>query len=327
MRISCPAGAVTADMGWRFEPCGGSRARLPTILARASRSRLSASTAVLSLVAVAPSAIAASAPAAPSPWIAGIQVALARGGVYGGEVDGAPGPLTSAAIRIAQAKAGLPVTGTPDVRTVASLGRFGRSSFGSRRLTGGAVGLDVAVLQFRLALRGFPSGEFDGRLGPRTESAVRRFQAWRGLPPDGIVGRATYAALHATPPVSPLPLSWPVAGGLTSAFGPRGHRFHAGIDIASAIGTPARAAARGTIVWAGHRDGGWGTLVVIAHRRRVRTMYAHLSRVDVRLGQRVEAGDVVGLVGQTGSSTGPHLHFEVRLRGAAVDPEPTLADT
>ena len=68
------------------------------------------------------------------------------------------------------------------------------------------------------------------------------------------------------------------------------------------------------------RAGGWGKLVAIAHGNGVRTLYAHLSQVHVRLGDRVGAGFQIGLVGSTGASTGPHLHFEVRVRGAAVDP-------
>ena len=66
--------------------------------------------------------------------------------------------------------------------------------------------------------------------------------------------------------------------------------------------------------------GGWGRLVTIAHAGRVRSMYAHLSRVDVRLGQRVATSQHVGLIGATGDATGPHLHFELRVDGAAVDP-------
>ena len=75
-----------------------------------------------------------------------------------------------------------------------------------------------------------------------------------------------------------------------------------------------------SVVWAGFRPGGWGLLVTIAHRDGVRSMYAHLSRVDVRLGEAVATGQQVGLVGATGDATGPHLHFELRVRGAAVDP-------
>jgi murein DD-endopeptidase MepM/ murein hydrolase activator NlpD len=70
--------------------------------------------------------------------------------------------------------------------------------------------------------------------------------------------------------------------------------------------------------------GGWGYLVSIAHGNGIRTMYAHLSRIDVRVGARVAAGHQIGLVGSTGHSTGPHLHFEVRVRGAPVDPLPAF---
>jgi murein DD-endopeptidase MepM/ murein hydrolase activator NlpD len=91
------------------------------------------------------------------------------------------------------------------------------------------------------------------------------------------------------------------------------------------MGTGVTAAGPGRVAWAGWRDGGWGELVVIAHRNGVRSMYAHLSRVEVRLGEQVGAGFEVGRVGATGHATGPHLHFEVRVRGAAVDPLPALS--
>ena len=103
-------------------------------------------------------------------------------------------------------------------------------------------------------------------------------------------------------------------------FGPRGNRFHAGIDLIAPAGAPVAAAGAGRVVWAGSRAGGWGLLVVVAHSHGVRSMYAHLSRVDVRLGQYVTTGQRLGRVGATGDATGPHLHFELRVRGAAVDP-------
>jgi murein DD-endopeptidase MepM/ murein hydrolase activator NlpD len=115
-----------------------------------------------------------------------------------------------------------------------------------------------------------------------------------------------------------------VRGPLASVFGPRGDGFHSGIDIVAPAGVPVAAAAPGRVMWAGYRAGGWGLLVTIAHRDGVRTMYAHLSRVGVRLGERVGEGARVGRVGATGDATGPHLHFEVRLRGAAADPLPAL---
>jgi murein DD-endopeptidase MepM/ murein hydrolase activator NlpD len=88
--------------------------------------------------------------------------------------------------------------------------------------------------------------------------------------------------------------------------------FHAGVDLVSPAGTPVGAAAPGRVAWAGYRVGGWWMLVTVAHADGVRTMYAHLSRVDVRMGQRLGVGTRVGLVGATGGATGPRLHFEVR---------------
>jgi murein DD-endopeptidase MepM/ murein hydrolase activator NlpD len=107
-------------------------------------------------------------------------------------------------------------------------------------------------------------------------------------------------------------------------FGPRGSRFHAGIDLIAPLGTVVRAAAAGRVTYAARRAGGWGNLVVIAHADDVRTMYAHLSRVLTHVGQRIATGTRVGRVGATGDATGPHLHFEVRWRGAAVDPVRSL---
>ena len=109
-------------------------------------------------------------------------------------------------------------------------------------------------------------------------------------------------------------------GAYSDAFGPRGNRFHTGIDYRSGRGTPVVAAASGRVTFAGFSAGGWGRLVTIAHGGGTRTMYAHLSRVGVRVGQYVQSGQRIGRVGSSGNSTGPHLHFEVRVRGAAVDP-------
>jgi murein DD-endopeptidase MepM/ murein hydrolase activator NlpD len=142
---------------------------------------------------------------------------------------------------------------------------------------------------------------------------------------DGIAGPATLGALTAAPPTAPLALDWPVPTPVMGdPFGPRGNRFHSGIDLPAATGTPVYAARGGQVVYAGWRAGGWGFLVTIAHGSGERTMYAHLSRIDVRVGVRVAQGVRVGAVGATGDASGPHLHFEVRVRGAAVDPVPAL---
>ena len=95
--------------------------------------------------------------------------------------------------------------------------------------------------------------------------------------------------------------------------------FHAGLDFVASAGTPVTAARAGRVVWAGPL-GSFGTTVVVAHGSGVQALYAHLDQIDVGLLDRVALGVRLGTVGSTGRSTGPHLHFEVRVRGAAVDP-------
>ncbi len=133
---------------------------------------------------------------------------------------------------------------------------------------------------------------------------------------------ARIGAGSAAVPAIPLPLAAP----LTSHFGWRqdpfgaGTRFHAGVDIAAAYGRDVPAAAEGRVEFAGEQ-GGYGQTVVVAHAGGVKTRYAHLSQIDVKPGDTVEAGDILGRVGQTGRSTGPHLHFEVTEDDRPVDPE------
>ena len=114
-------------------------------------------------------------------------------------------------------------------------------------------------------------------------------------------------------------LIWPVDGVVVSGFGMRWGRLHEGIDIAASSGTPIRAAAAGTVIHAGWL-GGYGNLVVVDHGNGLATAYAHASAILVGVGQQVTQGETVSLVGSTGNSSGPHLHFEVRVNGAAVDP-------
>jgi murein DD-endopeptidase MepM/ murein hydrolase activator NlpD len=108
-----------------------------------------------------------------------------------------------------------------------------------------------------------------------------------------------------------------VSGVVTSGFGYRWGRLHAGIDIAAPAGTPVRAAASGTVIFAGWM-GGYGNLVVIDHGGGLATAYAHLS--SIWAGGGVSQGQGIGAVGCTGSCTGNHLHFEVRVNGQPVDP-------
>ena len=121
-------------------------------------------------------------------------------------------------------------------------------------------------------------------------------------------------------------LAYPLANAVvTSRYGLRTHpifgtrRLHAGADFRGSTGTPILAAERGTVVFAGRR-GGYGNTVVIDHGGSLATLYAHQSRLAVAIGDEVQQGETIGAVGSTGFSTGPHLHFEVRVGGTPVDP-------
>ncbi|MGI8862701.1 MAG: murein hydrolase activator EnvC family protein [Gaiellaceae bacterium] len=112
---------------------------------------------------------------------------------------------------------------------------------------------------------------------------------------------------------------WPVNGTVVSVFGWRWGRMHEGIDIAAPMGASVWAAAAGTVIHSGWL-GGYGLLVVVDHGNGLATAYAHNSSLLVGVGQRVSQGETISLVGSTGNSSGPHVHFEVRANGAAVDP-------
>jgi murein DD-endopeptidase MepM/ murein hydrolase activator NlpD len=117
----------------------------------------------------------------------------------------------------------------------------------------------------------------------------------------------------------------PVAGRVTSGFGERFHpilgyrRFHAGLDLAATYGSPIAAAADGRVVSAGWH-GGYGQLVAVIHGGGIETLYGHMSRIAARPGELVRQGQVIGYVGSTGLSTGPHLHYEVLKNGRPVNP-------
>ncbi|HEY6102434.1 MAG TPA: peptidoglycan DD-metalloendopeptidase family protein [bacterium] len=118
---------------------------------------------------------------------------------------------------------------------------------------------------------------------------------------------------------------WPARGGITSGFGFRRHpifgirRMHTGVDIGAPRGAPVEAAAAGRVIYTGW-FGGYGKIVIIDHGGGVSTLYAHLSQILTEEGRNVEKGEVIARVGSTGYSTGPHLHFEVRLNGRPIDP-------
>jgi murein DD-endopeptidase MepM/ murein hydrolase activator NlpD len=116
---------------------------------------------------------------------------------------------------------------------------------------------------------------------------------------------------------------WPAHGQITTYFrqvGWTSPRGHAGIDIAAPLGAPIAAASTGRVVLATHAGGPYGTMVIIDHGDGLRTVYGHLSELDVDVGEPVDRGQLVGLCGSTGFSTGPHLHFEVRQEGELRDP-------
>jgi murein DD-endopeptidase MepM/ murein hydrolase activator NlpD len=125
-------------------------------------------------------------------------------------------------------------------------------------------------------------------------------------------------------PDSPVRFYRPVPAGMGDGFGRVGGRRHTGIDFPAARGTTVKAGGRGVVVFAGWNSGGYGKLVVVKHRLGFSSWYAHLSRIVSGPGQAVSGGSVLGYVGSTGRSTGPHLHFEVRRFDTPVDPLPYL---
>lgn len=125
--------------------------------------------------------------------------------------------------------------------------------------------------------------------------------------------------------IAATPSLLPINGWLSSTFGYRRHpydgsyRLHAGVDIAADPGTPVRAPALGSVIYSGYRTG-YGKVVVIDHGYGIRTLFAHNAKLFVNVGQKVKRGEKISEVGSTGKSTGPHLHYEVRKNGVAVNP-------
>jgi len=151
---------------------------------------------------------------------------------------------------------------------------------------------------------------------------------------DAFFRRATTQAREWQVLLTPTPQQFvpPLLGMLvvTSPFGMRVHPItgekteHHGVDLVAAAGTPVMAVARGVVVWRGNKLG-YGNCVVLRHGTHLSTIYGHLSHIGVDTGQSVGKGEVIGLSGSTGFSTGPHLHFEVRNNGTPVNPLPLLA--
>ncbi|AOQ25373.1 hypothetical protein MTAT_21360 [Moorella thermoacetica] len=125
--------------------------------------------------------------------------------------------------------------------------------------------------------------------------------------------------------LKPVSMIWPLIGALTSGFGWRGGEFHHGLDIAGNMGDKIRAALAGTVVLSGWGNSIYGRMVKIDHGNGLETVYAHTSRNLVKEGEYVQAGEAIAEVGATGNASGPHVHFEVREKGKAVNPERFLA--
>jgi murein DD-endopeptidase MepM/ murein hydrolase activator NlpD len=136
--------------------------------------------------------------------------------------------------------------------------------------------------------------------------------SWPELPDYGEGGRQPQPPSGST--IS-RPWVWPTKGVFTSGYGWRWGRMHKGIDVANNVGTPIVAAREGQVIFSGWSDGGYGYLVEISHPDGSRTLYAHNSRLMVRKGDVVRQGQTISLMGSTGRSTGPHLHFEIHPPG------------
>ena len=175
---------------------------------------------------------------------------------------------------------------------------------------------------------GTPAPEPRGRLSPADElnrlgDAVKE-QTQRLTALERLMARAGKA-------VAALPSRWPVRGAVNSEYGTRqspwtsGMEFHSGLDIRAERNTAIYAPASGSVVLAGtHQD--YGTAIILDHGQDIRSLYGHLSRLNVQPGQRVERGGLIGWTGNTGRSSGPHLHYEILVRGHAVNPRAYLWD-
>jgi peptidoglycan hydrolase-like protein with peptidoglycan-binding domain len=267
------------------------------------RRKLVLAVAVSALMAAGLAQAAGSDRPRPDANVAGLQTALAVKGFYRGPIDGIHGPRTTAALHALQQRFG--------GKALSALGALGRPRYGTRSLQRGMVGLDVSALQFELRFHGFPNDE-RGRFGRHTQLALERFQRYAGFRPDGVAGRATYAALAKPPPAAPK-LRAPLAVvQRTIAVGNA-------VELSCPYASPVAASAGGTVVFAANRSRGYGYTVVTRDPNGFEVLYAHLARIDVRMGQRVVAGAMVGLAGWTGKTKSrTSLRVELRLRGAQL---------
>lgn len=161
--------------------------------------------------------------------------------------------------------------------------------------------------------------------GGEDEQFSQLFSSWQNFEETGLAAAKPKGPVGGIASVA-IPSRNPLAQDrMTSTFGMREHpilggrRAHKGVDLAAPVGTPIYATADGTVSRASWFSG-YGLFVSLEHGAEMQTRYGHMSRLNVAEGQRVHKGDVIGFVGSTGNSTGPHLHYEVRVDGAAVNP-------
>lgn len=192
------------------------------------------------------------------------------------------------------------------------------------------VGQEIKVMNGRGTLYKLRDGESLALISKRFWVAEEKIMAANGLlsasevkPGSEIIlpniktrRRDDYLASRG---LAPLYMTWPTRGWITSRFGTRWGRMHEGVDIAVSTGRPVEAVAPGTVAFAGWRPG-YGRLVIIDHGRGVSTRYGHNSRLLVKAGQPVNRGTTIALSGSTGTSTGPHVHLEVRVNGRPQNP-------
>jgi lipoprotein NlpD len=168
--------------------------------------------------------------------------------------------------------------------------------------------------------------------------ALKKVEAARALAPaeQEALEQSLSGEAVVPPPVPPPPqpqvktdadFLWPIVGPINSPFGPRWGKFHAGIDIGSPHYQEVVASADGEVIYAKETKGALGKAVVLQHGKGIRTVYAHLSIIIAAEGDTVRQGQAIGGVGDTGRTTGPHLHFEIRKDGAALNPEDYLPAT
>jgi murein DD-endopeptidase MepM/ murein hydrolase activator NlpD len=227
---------------------------------------------------------------------------------------------------------------TPRARTVRAVARKGKLSLRVPVNVSEGGSFSVSARGGRTFSQQLRSGRRSVRMTTQSlglvQRAVRRTFTVRLTIRDasGNVGTSSVRVVvparvrQAPDPVQPQPpapadgsLIWPSHGIVTSEFGARWGSFHEGMDIAAPTGTNVNAAGTGTVIYAGVQSG-YGNFIMVQHANGIATAYGHLSRIDVVVGDAVARGQHIGLVGTTGHSTGPHLHFEVRVGGTPKNP-------